>query len=366
MLTKTRSHLYLRIVNDNCPSPSSHLFLHIIKDYYPLPLPSSNFVRPLINHRLSLIVRKMVSQFPSLTATWRTTTYPAIDPTLPHLSIKGKSILITGGGVGIGAKAAHSFAAASASIITITGRTSSTLELTKTSIESAFPNTKVLTAVGDVTDENAMDSAFAALSKANGGNGVDICIHNAGYLCDVEFIAKVDTSDWWAGFSTNILGSFVVTRAFLKHKPTSPTTEPIFVVVSTAAIALPPIPKYSGYAISKTAQSKFFEAVAAEETDVRFMQVHPGSIDTAMAKKGMKGGFKTPMEDSKLPFIHPSTSLSHYRSILCSETEANIHNPSSLPSRRFPRLVHQFRRSLPQRKTHLEPMGRGRAEGEEG
>ena len=124
----------------------------------------------------------MVVTLPSLTATWHNTTYPAIDPTQAHLSAKGKAVLITGGGRGIGARVARSFAAAGASLITITGRTRSSLESSKAALESEFSDTKILIAEGDVADEAAMDSAFAALSKANDGIGVDICIHNAGYL----------------------------------------------------------------------------------------------------------------------------------------------------------------------------------------
>lgn len=240
----------------------------------------------------------MVPKIPSLTATWRNTTYPTISPTQPHLSVKGKAILITGGGRGIGARTARSFALAGASFIAITGRTLSTLESTKSAIESEFPATKVLTAVGDVTDAAAMDSAFAALGQANSGTGIDICIHNAGYLPDTASIAEIETSEWWSGFTTNVLGSFIVTRAFLKHKNTSPSADPVLVALSTGAIALAPKPRYSGYGLSKFAQSRFFDAVAVEEPSIRVMQVSPGVIVTDMGQKSIEGGMQLPADDS--------------------------------------------------------------------
>ncbi len=242
----------------------------------------------------------MVAPLPSLTATWHNNTYPTINPTQPHLSLKGKTVLITGGGRGIGAQTARSFAAAGASFISITGRTSPALETTKSAIESQYPNTKVLIAVVDVTDEAAMLSAFAALSQANGGNGIDICVHNAGYLPDVKSIASSDTSDWWSGFTINILGSFIVTRAFLKHKNISPSADPVLVDVGTGAVNMTPSPKYSGYVVSKFAQSRFFEEVAVEESGIRVMQVHPGVITTEMGQKGIDGGREFPADDSKL------------------------------------------------------------------
>lgn len=259
----------------------------------------------------------MVAQLPSLTATWHNNTYPLIDPTQSHLSAKGKAILITGGGRGIGAQAARSFAAAGASFITITGRTLSTLESTKSAIISDFPDTNVLIATGDVTDEAAMDSAFAALSQANEGKGVDICIQNAGYLPDIKPIAEADTSDWWSGFSINILGSFIVTRAFLKHKNTSPSADPVLIEVSTGAVCLDPLPNFSGYAVSKFAQSRFFEAVAAEETGIRVMQVHPGVIATEMGQKGIDGGMELPSDDGKLPALLILTLLLVFCVVCC-------------------------------------------------
>jgi short-subunit dehydrogenase involved in D-alanine esterification of teichoic acids len=212
----------------------------------------------------------MVVTFPSLTATWHNTTYPAIDPTQSHLSVKGKAVLITGGGRGIGAKAARSFAVAGASLITITGRTLSSLESTKSAIESEFPQTKVLTAAGDVSDEAAMDSAFAALSKANDGKGIDICIHNAGYLPDPNLIAQSETSDWWSGFTINVLGSFVVTRAFLKHKNTSPSADPVLLGVSSGVICL-----------------------------TRVMHIQPGVVMTDMGNKSFNTQMELPQDDGK-------------------------------------------------------------------
>lgn len=38
----------------------------------------------------------------SFTKVWHSDTYPAINPTKPELSVAGKSVVITGGGAGIG------------------------------------------------------------------------------------------------------------------------------------------------------------------------------------------------------------------------------------------------------------------------
>jgi NAD(P)-dependent dehydrogenase (short-subunit alcohol dehydrogenase family) len=128
-----------------------------------------------------------------------------------------------------------------------------------------------LTAVGDISDEAAMDSAFAELSKANWGKGVDICVQNAGYMADVSSIAE-----WWEGFRINVLGSFVVTRAFLRYRNTSPgADEPVRVEITSGAVVLPPAPKSSSYGASKYAQARFFEALVAEEKGFRSCRFIP-------------------------------------------------------------------------------------------
>jgi hypothetical protein len=77
----------------------------------------------------------MAAPFPSPTSTWHSNTYPSLAPSRPELSAKGKTVLITGGGTGIGAETARYFAQAGATRIAILGRREQPLLDTKTSIE---------------------------------------------------------------------------------------------------------------------------------------------------------------------------------------------------------------------------------------
>ena len=53
--------------------------------------------------------------FPSLTKTWHDDTYPAIDPQKrPELRLDGKTIVISGGGAGVGRGLTQAFANAGA------------------------------------------------------------------------------------------------------------------------------------------------------------------------------------------------------------------------------------------------------------
>jgi NADPH:quinone reductase-like Zn-dependent oxidoreductase len=83
-----------------------------------------------------------VPPMPSLTKTWHSAPYAAIDPTQPKLSAKGKTFVITGGATAIGAAIARAFAAAGASRIAIMSRTEKNLLAAKAVVATsqAEPN----------------------------------------------------------------------------------------------------------------------------------------------------------------------------------------------------------------------------------
>ncbi len=66
-----------------------------------------------------------------------------------YLSAKGKSVVVTGGGSGIGPHIAEAFAKAGAAKIALLGRTEKTLLSTKQSLDSKYP-VQVSTQVADV------------------------------------------------------------------------------------------------------------------------------------------------------------------------------------------------------------------------
>ena len=223
----------------------------------------------------------MQPPFPSLTASWHNAPYPAIDPKQSHLSVSGKTVLITGGGRGIGARIAHAYAAAGAAVVAITGRTESSLDDTKSAIEKEHPGTKVLTFAADILDEAALNAAFAATKDAGTNKaGIDICVANAGFLPNAGSIASSDPKDWWRGFEVNVLGTYLTTRAFLANihaKSDSNPVEPVLIELTTAAVCFfPPPPQFSGYITSKVASARLVECIAVECPEVRVVSVHPG------------------------------------------------------------------------------------------
>ena len=132
--------------------------------------------------------------FRSLTADWHNNTYPAISPTNPALSAKGKVVVVTGGGRGIGAETAKAFAQAGAAHVALLGRTQSSLDETKDALGKDFPSAKVTTHAADVADEEAVRKAAAEIGPW------DVAILNAGILPKAAPIAETAIGDWWRVF----------------------------------------------------------------------------------------------------------------------------------------------------------------------
>lgn len=140
----------------------------------------------------------MAAPFPAPTKTYHTKAYDRIDPTRPELSCKGKNVLVTGGGIGIGAAVVRSFAEAGASTIGILGRTESALTKTKKTIESDFKSTKVIVLRADLTDEVSVTNALNHFNSSAGL--IDVLVHNAAYMSDLVPITEAKVDEWFKSF----------------------------------------------------------------------------------------------------------------------------------------------------------------------
>lgn len=235
--------------------------------------------------------------FENFTRSFHFDTYPAISPSHPENNLSGKSVLITGGGYGIGPSIASSFAEAGASRIAITGRTKSKLDATAAELAKKHSSTSFSVFVADVVDAIATAAIFSDFGTP------DVLVNNAGYMSDPGTLVQMDDlSEWWHAFETNVLGTAVVTQAYLKQcqrdHPSTPGT--VFTISTLAAHWGNQMVGFSSYSASKAGQLRMMEMFAEEAgKDLRFVTVHPGAVDTAMTDKtGLKG--KLPMSEPQL------------------------------------------------------------------
>ncbi|MCJ1379882.1 hypothetical protein MMC17_002985 [Xylographa soralifera] len=218
----------------------------------------------------------MKAPFPSFTAEWHRSTYATIDPQRPELSAKGKSVIVSGAGSGIGRETVKAFAAAGASRFALLGRTLGTLEETKRIVEAEYPATYCTTYAVNVADETAVHKAAIDIGDW------DVLVLNAGTGMKPAPIAETNVLDWWNVMETNLKGAVVAVHAFL---PTRSSAASI-IGINAGMINIPatqyPATGSSAYITSKIAQVKLLEHVASENPDVFVVSVHPGVVRTAL------------------------------------------------------------------------------------
>lgn len=215
--------------------------------------------------------------YPSPTSKWHSDTYDSISPKRPELSAKGKTVLVTGGGTGIGAATARSFAEAGASRIALIGRREQPLLETKASIEKSFSKVEVFTAPTDVANEKEVNEAFAKFA----GNGkIDIVISSAALTGPLEGVANVDSEKFLAATQTNIAMALYVAKAFLRHA----SQDAVAVDVNSNAAHVDYGPVFASYSVAKLGIVRLWENVAAENSNLRVYHIQPGVVDTDMNK----------------------------------------------------------------------------------
>ncbi|KAK8038649.1 hypothetical protein PG993_007060 [Apiospora rasikravindrae] len=216
----------------------------------------------------------------------RTTCYPTISPTRPANSAKGKTVVVTGGGTGIGAETAHFFAAAGASRILLLGRRPDPLLATKKSIEAEHPNTKVTATPADVTDKGQVDAAFTNFLK-DGDKKIDVLISAAAATGPLEGVDDVDPTAFLAGVQANVGGALLVAQAFLRH---AAAADAVAVNVSSNAAHVNFARAFASYSVAKLAAYRVWDAVAFAHPEVRVYHLQPGIVDTDMNRAA--GGVK--------------------------------------------------------------------------
>jgi NAD(P)-dependent dehydrogenase (short-subunit alcohol dehydrogenase family) len=236
------------------------------------------------------------SFFPSLTKLSHSESYPAISPSRPELSVKGKVVVITGGGSGIGASIAKAFAAGGSTKIVIISRTEKNLLTTKYAVEEEFPGTEILAVPTDITNERQVDDAFLKIGQIFGK--IDILVCNSAFMPVPQPVLSpgFDVQDWWTAFNTNILGALYTVKGFVKYAAKGAH----ILHISSCVGHMPPLePGVSAYAASKSAAAKLFDYIAFENPKLHVVNVHPGLVDTDMSRKSGHGG----MDHSMLPNI---------------------------------------------------------------
>ncbi|WP_156724664.1 SDR family NAD(P)-dependent oxidoreductase [Streptomyces apocyni] len=188
-----------------------------------------------------------------------------------------KTVVVTGGGTGIGRAAALDFARLGASRVIITGRRKERLA------EVAALHPAIAGVTADVTTEAGAEAVAEAVREGDGT--LDVLVHNAGVFRFTP-LAALDIPTAQEVLETNVLGPVLLTKHLLPHL-SSPGGA---IVMVSSRGGHNPGPESSLYSASKAAVHSFTRSWAAElaPRGIRVNAVAPGFVRTdAYAANGL-------------------------------------------------------------------------------
>lgn len=190
------------------------------------------------------------------------------------MQLAGKVALVTGGGTGIGAAIAKSFAEAGAQVI-IVGRRREPLEATVAQISASLP---VRAIALDVSDRAAVQQQVAALIEEFGK--IDILVNNAGINILKRKISEIDPADWDDVIEVNTTGPFNLIHAVLPSM--RERRDGLLITISSIAGYRASVLSGAAYSASKYAVRALTDVIGLEECEngIRTSNIYPGEVNT--------------------------------------------------------------------------------------
>ena len=193
------------------------------------------------------------------------------------------TVLVTGGGRGIGRAIAIAFSSPGR-VVAIAARTR--IELEDTAREIAVRGARPIAVVMDVTDEASVARGFDEIRAI--APALDVVVNNAG-VGGGQSVETTDVASWRRILDTNVFGTFLVTR----HAAPM-LVDGGRVINMSSVLGRFGVPGYTAYCASKHAVIGFTRALALELANRRITvnAVCPGWVETEMAVQGMLSGAK--------------------------------------------------------------------------
>ena len=187
------------------------------------------------------------------------------------MQMNGNTILITGGGSGIGRALARAFHALGNQVI-IGGRRRQKLD------ETVAANPGMQSVMLDIEDAGAIRRAAAQLVRDY--PDLNAVIHNAGIMRD-EDLKSGDLADAEATLATNLLGPIRLSAALLPHLLTRPRAT---IMTVSSGLAFVPRAATPTYDATKAAIHAYTQALRYQlrETSVQVLELIPPYVQTEL------------------------------------------------------------------------------------
>ncbi len=190
----------------------------------------------------------------------------------------GKTVLVTGGGTGIGRTVALTFAREGAAVV-VTGRSADPLDQTVKLIEADGGRAAAITA--DVTRSEDLAALVTQTAATHGS--LDIAVNNAGTLTAFGPVGDIDEDQWSTLVSVNLTGILLS----MKHEIAQMRRNGGGVIINIASTlgAHMRLTGLGAYVATKAAVSALTRNAALDHIHegIRINAVSPGPADTPMS-----------------------------------------------------------------------------------
>jgi uncharacterized oxidoreductase len=184
----------------------------------------------------------------------------------------GNTILITGGGSGIGRGLAEAFHKLGNKVI-IAGRRKQALD------ETVAANPGMASATLNIEDAASIH-AFAQKLTTD-FPALNVVIHNAGIMRPENLLKSTDTADAEATITTNLLGPIRLTAALLPHLQKQPRAT---IMTVTSGLAFAPLALTPTYCATKAAIHSWTESLRyqLQSTNIEVVELAPPYVQTEL------------------------------------------------------------------------------------
>ncbi|KAK7424147.1 hypothetical protein QQZ08_008753 [Neonectria magnoliae] len=237
----------------------------------------------------------------TLTTVLHHKTYPAISPFRPELSQTGRTVLVAGGGTGIGFSIVESFAAAGAAKVIIVGRRQEVLDVSVAKAAAEYPGVKFLGYSCDVADDASVEKLWSGFTRDN--ILIDVLAISAATISPAHTILGLGKEAVWKEFVINVKAPLDLAERFWKQKGRDPARKLSLVYLSTNAahdfVVAAPWPNYSA---TKNSATLLLQLAAKDiaATDMQVVSFNPGLYYTDFVSSAFEKD-AAPWDDIKLP-----------------------------------------------------------------
>ena len=187
------------------------------------------------------------------------------------MQTSGNTILITGGGSGIGRELAHKWHDLGNTVI-VAGRTQASLD------ETAAGHANIHTMIVDVGD--ADDLARFAKKVVEVHPAINVLVNNAGIMRFEDITEERELGDAEATIATNLLGPIRLIDGLIEHLKAQ---ENAAIINVTSGLAFVPMPRTATYSATKAAMHSYTVSLRAKlEGMVEVIELAPPAVQTEL------------------------------------------------------------------------------------